>query len=470
MAFQNAQQWLLMGIRRASVSYASVLTLAIPKLLELAGREDIHALNRRHIFHCLDSLKAKTKGAGSEKIRKAIDVQPLGYVRDADWPDSVDATSGFSFDYMFEETEIDKLAKVFRLPRNVIVDAMASEIQRLWPDAQSFDYFEGRSRYRRARDDRYESFREHVQKHALLSAATTLLKTHPVAIDRYDVESRTDPWQTWLQEHDITFSDGLWLADRKDPIPLLAKERMLIPGAGKNEVLYPQEDLLKKLGFDLGRAVDVVPISGYWTSPDGVHVSITSALIGSRGAVGACAKFSKQTHHEVWLPEFFDGGYYNSRYRSKTVFEPFVWSPDAHGIGIDAGDEYSSVRAGARPRLGIPMTKRLKLTGSKYAGAWYTANDELALDSIVWGQWRPSEEERNSRSRHDGQVLYANTDWLEVALQDLGKRLAFKITFSKPSYSRSYDNRSGAKAVFVGLRGKAGEIRIWHAVRASRTV
>jgi hypothetical protein len=90
----------------------------------------------------------------------------------------------------------------------------------------------------------------------------------------------------WRDRYDITFDDGSWLSDRKDPIPHQARQDFLGKRVGLQETLQDQQTVLRKLGF-LGSPDDApFPLYGSWSSPDGVSVSITSALTERRGAIG----------------------------------------------------------------------------------------------------------------------------------------------------------------------------------------
>jgi hypothetical protein len=52
-------------------------------------------------------------------------------------------------------------------------------------------------------------------------------------------------------------------------------------------------------------------------------------------------------------------------------------------------------------------------------------------------------------------------------MSKLDRLLVYSITFSKFPSSRDFDERTGAKAVLVGLRTGGSELRVWHAKKAS---
>lgn len=225
--------------------------------------------------------------------------------------------------------------------------------------------------------------------------------------------------------------------------------------------------MLRKLGFLKPPINALIPLYGRWLSPDGVLVSITSALTERKGAIGRCMAFAKQPSHDFWLPEFWDNGYYDSSYRQASPFAPLVWAPETHSLGIDVGDEIAARGPGGRPRLGIDLTRNLALANHPNSGDWLTADGNLALRSQVWGSWKPDPDQRHSRCHDDGEVLWASPDWLAATLPSLSGRLVFTVTVHKYRSSRDYDPSTGAKFVLVGLRLDDGSLRLWHAKKAS---
>jgi hypothetical protein len=301
----------------------------------------------------------------------------------------------------------------------------------------------------------------------LLNAATSLSKALPVVVRGYETGGRS-PWLEWRDRFDITFDDGSWLSDWKDPVPQQAKEDLLGKRIGQQETLQDQETVLRKLGF-LDTAADaLLPLYGRWSSPDGVSVRITSALTERKGAIGRCMAFAKQPSHDFWLPEFWDEGYYDHRYHQESPFAPLVWPPETHSPGIDEGDEIAALGPGGRPRLGVDLTKSLELANELKGSDWRTADGSLALRSQVWGSWKPDPDHGRSRHHEDGEILWASPDWLAAALSTLNRQLVFTVTLRKYRSSRDYDPSSGVKSVLVGLRIDGGTLRLWQAKKASK--
>ena len=467
LSFQNSQQWLLMGLARAASRHGQAMGAIQPKLLALAQRSDLHIIAKVHVARCLRNISSREAYDGELRaLFDEINQPPCGIVVSDTYPPAAKPASGFRFDYEFAKCEISALADLFNVPQAMVEDAMVAEITRRWPEASSLDVFPGRSRYQWDLGDRYEFYREHIQRHALFSAATSLFKTLPVVVRPYEAED-CSPWLEWRDRYDITFDDGMWLSDRKDPVPLQANEELLGKRIGRQETLQDNETLLLKLGI-LDPSVDtLIPLYGRWTSPDGVNVSINSALTERNGSIGRCKAFAQKPRHDFWLPEFWDNGYYDSHHRHTSPFAPLVWVPETHSLGIDVGDEFAAQGPGGRPRLGIDLTRNLALVNSQNSGGWLTADGNLALRSQVWGKWKPDPDQRVSRYHDDGKILWALPDWLTVTLSTLKRRLVFTAMFHKYRSSRDYDSSSGAKSVLVGLRFEDGSLRLWRAKKAS---
>jgi hypothetical protein len=468
LSFQNSQQWLLMGLARATLHHGQTMGALRPKLLALAKRSDLHVIHKVHIVRCLQNLTGT--GQNDEELAALQDEinHPMhGIVTSDSYPPDAKPTSGFRFDYDFAKSEISAVADLFNVANGTVEDMVAVEITRRWPKATSLDFFSGRERYEWDRDDRYEFYREHIQRHALLNAATSLSKTLPVVVRSYETDGGA-AWLQWRDRYDVTFDDGTWLSDRKDPVPQQAKEHLLGERIGQQETLQDIQILLRKLGFVDPPAGALLPLYGSWSAPDGVTVRITSALTERKGAIGRCVAFAKKPSYDFWLPEFWDQGYYETRHRKKSPFAPLIWAPESLSLGIDVGEELAAETAGNRPRLGIDITKSLELVNEPYSGDWHTADGNLALRSQVWGSWKPDPDQRRHRHHDDGEILWASPGWVDTTLLALNQRLVFTLTLWKYRSSRDYDPSSGVKSVFVGLRSDDKTLRFWEAKKASK--
>jgi hypothetical protein len=466
LSFQNSQQWLLMGLSRAALIHGQKLVPIKSRLIAIAARADVHVLQKRHILRCLVNIGHDESEIAS--LRSEVSVDPKGVAVVKGWPKPHKAKSGFSFDYEFMKSEIASLARLFWISDGESVDAIATEIKRLWPQAKDMDFFPGHDRYRRDRSDRYELYREHVQKHGILSAATTLRTSYPVARQSYDDE-KASPFGEWMKDYDVTFNDGSWLADHKDEVPENAKTNLLGPSVGNKESIVEASAAFEQLGLANGASGPMLPIFGHWRSPDGVYVRIVSALGSRRGIISRCVDFSKRTDHDLWLPTFYHGGV-DDPHRQKRPFDSFIWDEENHSLGVDAGEQTATGGVAARPRLGVDLTAKFGLSSDADGREWKTSHHELALRSQVWGEWLPDPDNYRHHRNEDGEILWASPEWLDHALPKLDSQLVYLVTLQKYKDSRSYSDSSGAKAGYVGTRPAGKNVRFWFAKKSSATI
>jgi hypothetical protein len=139
---------------------------------------------------------------------------------------------------------------------------------------------------------------------------------------------------------------------------------------------------------------------------------------------------AKETSDHLWLPEFWDAGYYDPQHREKTPFAPFVWAPQAYGLGIDIGDEIAAKGTLARPRLGLDLTKLLRSVNETSNGFWRAGDGRLALRSEVWGSWKPNPDD--TRRRHLSPEVQLPLRGEPERRVDPGKRRVGLDTFCRP--------------------------------------
>lgn len=174
-AFYNAEQWLLIGLARATLIEPSKLSQLASTQEDLFHAPSTHILSKVLIARCLNNL---WKGTDNESrlldIWTTVNVPPHGYVENDARPAHSEPRQKFHFDYDFNKYNVAGLARLFGVSEDEASDAIANAVQLNWPDAKNMSYFAGHERYHRRQENRYETFREHVQRHSLLRAATEM--------------------------------------------------------------------------------------------------------------------------------------------------------------------------------------------------------------------------------------------------------------------------------------------------------
>ncbi len=464
-AHLNAQQWLLMGLARAARDDGDKLKSLKLKIEALGQRTDLHVVNKLHIARCLSHIEGQQ--SNDPKLIKLWDEVrvPVHGIVERDEVSQTSRRTDFSFGYEFDKHEVWKLSYLFSISENEARDRIADEVTKRWPGTSSMSDFPGGVRYQP--DERFETFGEHVQKHAYLHAVTTLLKNVPVARSSYDCDER-NPWEEFLREVDVSFEDGSWLSDHKDDVPSAARERLLAERNAEGEALLEKTTLFRKVGLSKSEEGQFIPIYGHWTSPDNVHVYLTTALTRQWGAVGRCERFSKLPDHDLWLPRLGSDGRID-RFTRKNSFYPLIWDPEKYPIGIDQNDKWATTGTRSRPRLGLALSKVLGLVPDAAQRMWFAPNGQVALKSEVWGVWRSDGHTHRQIYQDDGVILWTDRHWLDQILDSCKRSVVFNLSFSKSKSSRSYDDSSGVREKYVGLKLAGESPRFWFARKASET-
>jgi hypothetical protein len=123
--------------------------------------------------------------------------------------------------------------------------------------------------------------------------------TTPLVKSRYTYES----WDEWLSHYSPTRQDGLWLADGTASHPNFSLHDLKAEALGQER---PSGDpaLLASLvgvGGD-GSIGGFLTIDSTWSSPDGVRVIVSSALVPVVESNAAARALGTAPPGHVWLP------------------------------------------------------------------------------------------------------------------------------------------------------------------------
>ena len=167
----------------------------------------------------------------SQGIRSStppIIVNSWGDCLQYDWDSSVFEGAHGIAEYDVEKYWIPSLARVFGIEERAFLSLFDHAFRRV---AERYDNWPSRMRYNYdKRDYRNEccshshgsyprafAFSTYVSFIALTELAYTLLKHFPVVTY---TQEHNDNWWDWLKEHLLERTDGLWLSDESDPVPI----------------------------------------------------------------------------------------------------------------------------------------------------------------------------------------------------------------------------------------------------------
>jgi hypothetical protein len=298
----------------------------------------------------------------------------------------------FTLDYEFHKYDVQHLCDVFGRPDWEVTDRLSEIARAIDPNVESMYASGGRdSGERHGLGGMKPSFHGYGQQlgwHALQLTAGELLSKYPVTDDWF----YSEPWGEWLGRHLLTRSDGLWLADGVDQVPLNVVD-ILLEKANDGLVLTGDESkLLSLAGLHSGASGPII-VSGFWYSKDQVRVNISSVLVEPHKAAGVVKGLIAEEPMLVWLPQYDghdEGEYLMSE---KPDCSPWVVSPSAEGK-LDEDDPLGSVRAARRLRIAKSFASSLGLRPEDPFGRlWVNRRGHIRARSEAWGYENKQSEE-----------------------------------------------------------------------------
>ena len=275
-------------------------------------------------------------------------------------------------------------------------------------------FFGTKSDTRRRQENRYETFREHVQRHALLNAATQMVSNLPVSRSSYQTYMDL-PWPEWISDFDLSFEDGSWLSDRKDDTPRIAHQYLLGPRSGSSDTLCVEEELIQKLGMHAADETGMFSNLWFLAVPRRSECKGCERSCAALGwAVGICQDFAKLSDHDIWLPTLEADGEPRS-YQERGGFTPWIWEPERFRSGIDEEDFFAARTAATRAKVGPNLIASYQLSSLDEGKSWCGPDGECLLQSTVWGRWSSG---TDGYFQDEGTVLRARRQWLDQVMAD----------------------------------------------------
>jgi hypothetical protein len=241
-----------------------------------------------------------------------------------------------------------------------------------------------------------------------------------------EVRSYEDPWDEWVSRFSITRPDGLWLADGTGKYPIFSRHELLSAGKKEKGPTSEQHVLLSLAGFGGDLSIgERLLVSGSWTSPDGVDVSVMSALVPGRSAALAARALASGSDFHMWLPSYRyddeDDSFDESEYEP---MEAWIANREA-SQRLDQYDPLGSRAALARPRPAKQIRTLFDLkSDDAWSSIWMAPRNVPAFNSDAWGVRTG---EGRSESWQNGTALHANRAFLKSLLTNCERSLLLLI-------------------------------------------
>jgi hypothetical protein len=280
--------------------------------------------------------------------------------------------------------------------------------------------------------------------HALLQIAAMMLSEMPVVYMDYEDDDGENAWNTWLTRHDLTRTDGRWLADRRDPAPLQRPSWLstVMKDTWRDEVGMDESHFLEALLMS-HNANTWLYVDGYWDEGDrerNEHFNVSSALVApstSQALLNALSTCIDPADFK--LPDFDE----ERMEFDVSPFELHGWTWRSYTSNqLDEFDPHAGEIDYPPFLIDDDLVDRLELVADLEKRKWVSKKDGIeSLISELWGEYKVGSDFDTSKRK--GSRMFASLGFLKTLCKTMNRDLIFKVqverTFRESSNYRRND-------------------------------
>ncbi len=269
----------------------------------------------------------------------------------------------------------------------------------------------------------------------MMVVAGKLLATTAV---HYDPEDSKGEFLYWLNRHDLSRKDGLWLADRRDPVPLERPEWMDEMDSEEWRCMIVKNDFDRILIDSNGR----LNLWGNWKWIEGSReesIHVRSALVSPDRSMALLRALQSADNLDVYkIPNAHDD--------LQIDFDGFQLKGWVVDSGPDNGLDDQDPWAGSIAYPPVPaayVKKLLNLDSDVEQRHWFIEGDNV---SVAWSEvWGHFQEEKNYNTEQESgsrlKVAYPLVvELLRRQEMDMIIEVEIKRNYSNSRWERNKDN------------------------------
>lgn len=454
----HARQFLLIACARISLENPVFLKGYAKQIADLALNDE-HLINQRFAADAAIRMANAIPDLYTEaeiEAFKSVDQSPIPPVNEEDddftesepeGRDDEESAKGFYFGYDFSRYWLGSLGDEFGLSQTEMVRRTSVIIVDEWKlNADRYDADPRVELWNRYRDDyrtssshgsypRDHNYSFYLSYHAMMIAGARLLKELPLIDEEGDSDGKN--LAEWFSGHLLTRSDGYWLADWKDALPLKR------PSWGKQDFKDWQADI---------KAENIVPnlvisqdkktwltITGGWEEEFDSRrekYSVHSAMVSPETADSLMRALNTCVDaNDYKLPDYNERGMEIEH----GAFELIGWIQDkSMSADLDEYDPFAEDFPFSYLKVGKKIEQALHIV-SVNNGKEYTreANGETV---IFTRQWASAKEDHNKESEQRGSRMHCSLDFLQDLCKTLRKEIIIEVRVDR---NMNYSYRSG---------------------------
>jgi hypothetical protein len=285
---------------------------------------------------------------------------------------------------------------------------------------------------------RVDDYSFYLSYHAMFVVAAKLLQKMPV-VHRWDWYE--DEWEEWLHRHLLTRNDGRWLADRRDPAPLLQRDWIQEKKTENWRLEITTVDFLDGILFEQ-EGETWLNVFGSWVEGDSEceeSFYVSTALVSpvaSQSLLNALTTCPDP--NDFKLPNYQEE---NMEFKSYPfVLKGWVWRDDTDNR-LDGYDPHAGQIAFPPYQIGESIVEQLDLSVDSEQREWFLPNTDKA--SIFCELWSTNKHSQDEEPLRRGNRLSASLSFLKKLCLILECELIFEVQinrrFKRKSYMRSDD-------------------------------
>ncbi|MGB8218119.1 MAG: hypothetical protein WCE94_12535 [Candidatus Methanoperedens sp.] len=363
----------------------------------------------------------------------------------------VDTNLKFYHGYDFDRYWFDPLGEVFgisgkqveELATEVVINEWRVDIDGsfqsdpragLWRSSRN----ELETRHSHGSYPRTDDYSFYLSYHAMFVVVAKLLKKMPVVHRRDWCE---DEWAEWLHWHLLTRIDGHWLADRRDPAPLLRRSCIHETKTENWCSKITTVDFLDGILFER-KGETWLNVFGSWEEGDNEleeSFYVSTALVSpavSQSLLNALTTCSDP--HDFKLPDYQEESMEFESYPFE--LKGWIWRKDTDNR-LDKYDPQAGQIAFPPYQVGKSIVEKLGLSSDSEQREWFLPNTDKA--SILGELWSTNKSSQDEDPLRRGERLSASLAFLKNLCSNIECGLIFQIQinrrFKRKSYMRNED-------------------------------
>jgi len=280
---------------------------------------------------------------------------------------------------------------------------------------------------------RADNYSFYLSYHAMFVVAAKLLQKMPIIHHKDWVE---DEWADWLHRHLLTRKDGCWLADRRDPAPLLQRDWIHNKKTENWRSEITTIDFLGGILFERDGKT-WMNVSGSWEEGDSEREEsfyISSALVSPKASQSLLnALTTCLDPHDYKLPDYEEE---NMEFKSVPfVLKGWLWRSYTDNR-LDEYDPFAAQIAFPPYQVGETIVEKLGLSVDTEQREWFLPNTNKG--SLLCEIWSTNKPERDEEPLRRGQRISASLNFLKHLCLIFKSELILKVEISRQFRYKSY--------------------------------